>query len=347
MKDKPKQIQYSWNKVSGFNGSKDPVSTDNLDRILDLINRAEQIVVISSFLIADKHIEDAIVAQASKGVRVYILTAASMRLQQEVNNEFDEKARGLHVTMLKRLSEHALIRSSDRIHAKVVLADPGSNPAGMLLTANLTTDALRRNQELFVDLEKDEVVEANNILRYVFWEQADHEMLGPDRLTDCRPLGKAKPVRTQKILQTTQDHRSIQDEAMRILEDPKSVTVSSFGWDMDSTVVKKLCDLSKNGTKVTVITRNRKSTIPVMENMKKAGITIIGFKWLHAKAIVSDSSVMVMSANLDRYGLKDAFELGIRLEGRRAELVSEELQRYIKNPEYEFVLIPTNNSNKS
>lgn len=333
MKDKP--TSYSWKKVSGFNGSS---FTNHLDGVLSLINRAEQTVVISSFLIADKQIEDAIVNKTDEGVRIYILTAASKRLLQEVNNEFDEKARAIHIDMLKRLSKHALVRSSERIHAKIVLSDPKNNPAGMLLTANLTTDALVRNQELSVNLEKYEIKEAYDILRHVFWEQANHEMLEPDRLTDCRPLGKVKPIKTQKILQTSPVHKSIRDEVMRVLNTAsKSITVSSFGWDADSPIVKKLCDLSRSGTKVTVITRNRKVTMPVMVVMKKAGIEIIGFRWLHAKAVVSDSSVMVMSANMDRYGMEAAFELGIRLDGKRAALIRKELKKYTEHPEYKFV----------
>ena len=58
-----------------------------------------------------------------------------------------------HQDMLNRLGGFALFRSAPHFHAKFVLSDPGKRDgAGLLLTANLTKEALERNQELAVEL---------------------------------------------------------------------------------------------------------------------------------------------------------------------------------------------------
>lgn len=43
------------------------------------------------------------------------------------------------------------------------------------------------------------------------------------------------------------------------------------------------------------------------------------FTWLHAKALVCDDQALVMSANLQKHGLDEGFELGVRLTGGDSE----------------------------
>ena len=305
-------------------------------RVAEIIRSADEVAIASSFLLADGNIERAITNTWGQR-RCYVMLAAAARLRQDIGNEFDKMAHDRHVATLKNIAGNALVRSSDDFHAKVVLADPGSDePRGLFLTANLATEGLERNQELFVELEPDEVREAESILRWAFWEHSAHELAG-DKLRDCKPLGKIKPAESKKILQT-EPHRAIRRKIMEILDGrPRKITVASFGWDAGHAVVEKLCDLSRQGTSVTVLARaGRKSIHAALEKMKKANIRILGFSWFHAKAVISDSHTLVMSANIEERGLEEGFELGLTLEGKRAEEVKKTVSGWIDNYQYEF-----------
>ena len=305
-------------------------------RVADIIRNADEVVMASSFLLADSHIERALTGTWGQQ-RCYVMLAAATRLRQDIGNEFDKMAHARHIKTLKNIAGNVLVRSSDDFHAKIVLADPGSDePRGLFLTANLATEGLKRNQELFVELEPDEIREAASVLRWAFWEHSAHELAG-DKLRDCKPLGKIKPAESKKILQT-EPHRTIKRRIMEILDGrPKKITVASFGWDAKHEVVEKLCSLSRQGTSVTVLTRaERKPAHAAMVKMKRANIRILGFSWFHAKAVISDSHTLVMSANIEERGLERGFELGLTLEGKRAEEVKNTVSGWIDNCQYEF-----------
>jgi cardiolipin synthase len=64
-----------------------------------------------------------------------------------------------------------------------------------------------------------------------------------------------------------------------------------------------------------------------LEALAKAGAVVLGFKWLHAKALVVDQrEAMVMSANFQKHGLDEGFELGIVIEDDRLEELLQALQ---------------------
>lgn len=298
--------------------------------IVSLLSRASEKVVMSSFLLADKAVEDAILGAALRGVRVYVLLASEARLgREEGEGEFDKRVVEQHKTMLTRLGGHALFRSAQHFHAKVVVIDPDTQPAGMLLTANLTTEALERNEELAVTLTAAEVTEVTGYLKWAMWESAEHELIDPkDRFKSTRPLGKVvHPEAGSAMVATTAATNTIREEALRLIDGaPSRIVVSSFGWDEDHVVVRRLCARAREGLEVTVLARVRPSSMPALLALAQAGADVLGFKWLHAKAIWVDSGcALLMSANLQRDGLDQGFELGVRLADGRAQEVFERL----------------------
>lgn len=303
---------------------------------VSLLERAEYVAVISSFLLADQAIEDAIVEAGQRGVRVYILLASEARLgTEEGEGEFDKRVLAQHKAMLNRLAGHALFRSASHFHAKVVLADPfeGLQPEGMLLTANLTSEALERNEELGVQLQPDEVLEMAGYLRWAMWESAEHEMVDPkDRFKAVKPLGKvAHPVAASAIVATTAGSNTLRQEGLRLIREArKQIIVSSFGWDVEHEVVKLLCARAREGLTVTVLARVRPAAMPALIALSRAGAAVHAFNWLHAKAIWTDrQQALLMSANLQRHGLDEGFELGLCLHDERATELHERLQSWI------------------
>ena len=167
--------------------------------------------MLSSFLLADKELADAIQRAAERGVRVYVLLASEAHLgRKEPEKEFNKSCLEQHKSMLNRLAGYALFRSAPHFHAKVVVIDPDTASAGILLTANLTTEALERNEELGVELSSAEVIEVSGYLKWAMWESAEHELIDPtDRFRVTKPLNKvAHPESGDAIVATsTQNQR--------------------------------------------------------------------------------------------------------------------------------------------
>ena len=315
-------------------------------RICSLLVNAREMVVLSSFLLADREIEDAILAAAGRKVRVYIMLASEARLDVESDDdEFAKAMREQHRKMLARLGGHVLFRSGPHFHAKFVLADPGGAGAGgLLLTANLTKEALERNEELAVELTREETEEAFALARWAFWEHADHELVNPeDRFRSVGPVGSIEhPEPSSKILATTSRSTQLRIEAGRIVEAASSeLVVSSFGWSKDHEIVEFLCVRAREGLAVTALARIRASEMPALLALAKSGARVLGFRWLHAKALCADgNAALVMSANLQSEGLDRGFELGVRLDGDRAREVHSRLDRWSRAARWELSASP-------
>lgn len=302
-------------------------------RVVELLVAAEEKVVVSSFLLADDEVEDAMLEAARRGVRVYVLLASEARLEGgDGDSEFDRRVVAHHKKMLLRLAGHVLFRSAPHFHAKAVLVDPDTQPAGLLLTANLTKAALERNEELAVELTAEEVREAAALAVWAMWETAKHEMVDPeDRFRSVKPLGRLQtPGPSAAVVATTPERTGLADHVLAVIESAKDcLLVASFGWDEDHPVVERLRDRAQEGVDVTVLARVRPTSMPALLALAEAGARVVGFEWLHAKAVWSDAGrAVVMSANLQRHGLDEGFELGVALEGERAEEVLQRLEAW-------------------
>jgi len=301
------------------------------DRVAELLGGASQMVAVSTFLLADRDVEDALMAAAQRGVRVYVMLASEARLgREESDGEFDRRVLSEHKEMLNRLAGHVLFRSAPHFHAKVIVIDPQSNPRGILLTANLTREALERNEEIAVDLTQQEARDAAALLGWAMWETAEHEMVDPtDRFRAVKPMGSLEtPV--VELPATTPESTALRHRALELVDGARDrLVVASFGWDAEHPLVRRLLERAKEGLEVVVLARLRPSVMPALVRLCEAGATVYGFRWLHAKAIWSDQGeALVMSANLQPDGLDHGFELGLELSGARANELHGRLQSW-------------------
>ncbi len=314
------------------------------DRIAKLLASARKKVVVSSFLLADRDVEAAILEAAGRGVRVYVMLASEARLGDEPGDgEFERRVLAEHNDVLSRLGGWALIRSAPHFHAKLVLVDPDERPAGLLLTANLTREALERNEELAVELTPKEVKEAAELVRWAIWEGAEHEMVELGNFRAVKPLGRVDhPAPSPHVLATTSSVTQLREEAVDLIDGASGeLIVSSYGWDAGHPVVERLCARAREGVSLTVLARTRLRAMPALAALAEAGARVLGFKWLHAKALWSDSGRgLVMSANLEKHGLDGGFELGLRLEGERADELRIRLERWSSQAAWELLPAP-------
>lgn len=310
------------------------------ERIANLLASARKKVVVSSFLLADRDVEGAILEAAERGVRVYVMLASEARLDNEPGDgEFERLVLAEHKDMLGRLGGWALIRSAPHFHAKMILVDPDESPAGLLLTANLTREALERNEELAVELTPDEVKEAAELVRWAMWEGAEHEMVEPGNFRAVKPLGRVDhPAPSPRVMATTSSVTQLREEALDLIDGTsRQLVVASYGWAADHPIVERLCARARQGVSLTVLARTRPAAMPALVALAEAGARVLGFKWLHAKALWSDSGRgLVMSANLEKHGLDDGFELGLRLKGERAEELRMRLERWSSQAAWEL-----------
>ena len=309
-------------------------------RITDLLVSAGQKVVVSSFLLADRDVEAAILEAAKNGVRVFVMIASEARLEREPGDgEFERRVFDEHRDMLRRLGGYVLFRSAPNFHAKLVLVDPGERPAGVLLTANLTREALRRNEELAVVLRPEEVKEATELVRWAMWEDAEYELVEPGNFRAVKPLGSVgHPAPLPHVLATTSSATQLRTEAVDLIDSASAeLIVASFGWAADHPVFERLCARARQGLSLTVLARTRPRSMPALVALAEAGARVLGFKWLHAKALWADSGRgLLMSANLEQDGLDAGFELGVRLEGERAEELRMRLERWSSQAAWEL-----------
>jgi len=317
-----------------------------LTEALSIIRGAQQVVVFSSFLLSDGEIQRALLEAADRGCRVYGLIAAEAKLDRDVSDEddFEAKTTESHKQMLNAFAGRMLIRSSPSFHAKCVLGDPATASArGILLTANLTTEALTRNEELAVRLNAIETREVFEQLRYAIWEIAERELVGKGQLDRVKPLGEVPlPQPAQRVVATMGGCCQIRDTVMEMISAARrGITVSSFGWDADHPVVVALCKRAGEGVPVTVLARYRAASTPALLKLRKAGAEVFCFSWLHAKALVCDDQAMVMSANLQKHGLDEGFELGVRLSGPDAEALLGLLQTWTEHSQWRLEMPAT------
>lgn len=297
------------------------------NHLIQLINNAEKTVVLSSFLLADDELENAIYNASERGVRVYIMLACETRLEGDTpDDDFGKMCLDQHVKMLKRLGGKVSFRSASHFHSKVVLVDAlddnGSKAQGVLLTANLTKEALGRNDELAVELTSPEISDTVRLLKWAMFEYAEHELLDGKSFSAVNPLNCLSfPKNLNRILNTSNKNNTIREQALKIIEAATSeLVVASFGWQEDHEVVNAICKKAQQGIRVLILARIRPSSMAALMKLAASGAQVLGFKWLHAKAIWNDKNeAMMMSANLQKHGLDEGFEIGLFIEGKRGE----------------------------
>lgn len=314
-----------------------------LDHLINMIEEADGVVVISSFIIASPEIEQAILEGASRGLRVYLMTASEQRLDRDPKtwSETDRERADEHRLLLDRLAGHVLVRTAAGFHAKVVVTDPLTRPRGLLLTANLVYVDLEANLEVAVPLDDDEVVETFRVLRWAFWEMAEHEVTEPGRL-QAVAAGDVVPWRSPSapVVVANEHDDSISSSIVDEIRNSDDIVISNFGWTVGHPVVTALLEAVRTGVTVTVLARTSdraKRASNALLELVRAGARVLGHRRLHAKVVLlEDGRVLVHSSNFVEYR-HPGLELGVWLDGARAESVRTIVDEWVENAPWELV----------
>ncbi len=304
------------------------------------LDGAREVALVSSFLLSDTTLAQAMGRAAERGVRVYALTASKQRLAKVIgeDDQFDRRMADEHEKLLDALAGRVLLRSADHLHAKFVVVDPGLNARAWLSTANFNK-GLGENVELGVELEAAAANAVAAHFRWAFWSEADQELRAPGRLGAVKPppAAPATPVSTAGIFATAKGRADLRAAVLDLVRGARrELVVASYGLDADHESVRAIVEARGRGVEVTVLTRPRKAVAGVARLLAAAGVRLVAHDQLHAKAIAADERVMVMTANLQAHGLDSGFEIGVLLPPVTAATVRETLREWARTFPWEY-----------
>lgn len=303
------------------------------------IDAAREVILIASFLLADRGLAEGLLRAVARGVRVYALTASEQRVARllDEDDSFEARMSDEHKRLLADLAGKVLLRSADHLHAKFLVVDPRSAPQAWLSTANFNR-ALFDSVELGIRFDGQAAVDLAGWFSWVFWQEAERELVARDRLATVDKAPATPPTpRSDQIVATTKSHTSLRDAALDLVRGArKEIWVSSYGLDVDHAAVGALIDAAKRKVGVHVLTRPRAAVAPAVAALAAAGARIFAHDKLHAKAIVSDAGAVVMTANLEPQGLDRGFEVGALLPASRGAGLLQTLRQWAVEFPWEY-----------
>ncbi|XXT18796.1 phospholipase D-like domain-containing protein [Sorangium sp. So ce429] len=286
------------------------------DELVAALDGATEIALLSSFLLAEDRLADAMLRAAERGVRLYVLTGSEQRIGKVVREDevFEQRMAEQHKKLLDRLVGKVLLRSAEHIHAKFLVVDPQTpeRARAWLSSANFNK-ALEDSVELGVALDPAGARALAACFQWAFWCEAERELRGPGRLMEIRRQHPATPSRPadSAVCATLQDGTALRDRVMALIHGARrEILVASYGIGAEHPAVKALIEAANRGVRVVVLTRPRRAVAPGVAALTAAGISVLAHDKLHAKALCVDGQALVMTANLEAQGLDKGFDIG-------------------------------------
>ncbi len=296
-----------------------------LGRIVDLIDAADRIVVLCSFILDCPEVEQAITRATARDVHVYVMTASEKRLRADTSDLVGTNRAKAHTALLDRLADKVAVRTASGFHAKVLLVDPNDDAVGMLLTANVVDHSLSESVELGIELTGDEVRAAFSALRWGYWEGAEHELRGPGRLVPLSPSTRVdipQPAAGVVWACGGQDH--LTRSSCDAVQAASDIIATNYGWATDHPVVESLHSRAQTAKVFAVGRAHRRAAhyVNALASLQRAGADVRGSTHQHAKVLVLDRRrALVSSMNWVDIPTPSRLELGVWLEEDRAASV--------------------------
>lgn len=263
------------------------------DLVIELIGRAEHMLIVGSFLFTSPHVADSLVEASSRGVRVYVMTSSEkgLKVKSRSHDFRQERKTELHLDVLKKLVGPCRVRSSEHWHAKFVVADPASNPSGLLLSSNLNDQAMLESPEALVVLGPIEARKCYEYARQEFWS-ANFEFRDANNL--LKPQSNhllCEPETSSRVLSTINWPNSIlQRLEKRIDASRKSILLTSYQLFDDSPVVVAAHRACQRGISIRLITHGDEGghNLNIARSLMEVGAEVRILDWVHAKMCLSD-----------------------------------------------------------
>ena len=313
------------------------------ERIIDLIKDAKEIICLQSFLIQDTKIIDSLLTVSKRGVKVYVMDSAQARLANKSFEEEEHFSVTDYKCMLNEKFRHNFVhRQAGNFHAKFILIDPNTRQAkGVLFTGNFNKKPFDKNPELGIELSQSQVEELFQVFVYHFWEYATHEQTATEEFVKLEGVNNFRRPELQEALVTSPD-KNLSNLKKTLLEQIKkakeSILFSTFGFDISNDVSKAILDKLEKGIAITVFCRPREKAINGnIDVLASKGAQVFCHPEIHAKSIVIDKFWgAIFSANFEKYGMDESFEVGMQLSANQKDDLLEIYQKWELTFPYKF-----------
>ncbi len=299
-------------------------------KIASSIDEAKEMIVVSSFLLQQTKITDALLLASRRGVRVYIITASENQLeaQDRAESELDAEKIEEHKSLLESLRKRCLIRTAPHFHAKYILIDPRSNDCdGYMTSANLTQKALSKNVEIGLKLNHEQIRDLFNLFCFIFWKESSHEYLIKGSLRKLHDVkdNTLKPIKHPSII-APRKVPDFKEAIINLLNDTKGdVYISTFSIEQENDVFKVLLKNLQGNRSLHLYIQPKKKDLEALATLSRANAVIKGHPSLHFKSIVIDCTPrpkgMIFTGNLTKDTLDGSHDIGVYLTPDQSEII--------------------------
>lgn len=290
--------------------------------MINSIEKADDVICASSFLIQSSDLTDALLKAAGRGVKVFLLTAREDDLKKvpEELTEFEKKENIIdnHKALLDSFAGKILVRTSHDFHAKYFLIDPHShNQSGLMMTCNATVDAMNgKNVEIALTLSQKEIKSYFSHFIRGFWQMANHELLEKAKLDAVnKDIDLSIDFGEISVPSTCIGVNSLEEKILDLINTAsKSLILTAWSFDEDY-ITKAISDAIDKNIKVYICTRPNARNTNALLKLAAKGANIVGHDRFHSKTIVVDEKHgLITTANFTRLGLESGFEVSVLLE---------------------------------
>lgn len=273
-------------------------------QIEELVEGAAEMLVIATSELADPAITARLMEATARGVRIYLL--------------IPKAPAGGSRELLK--SPLVTARSVRDLGFELIIADPArAGSAGLLLPSPLATGGLDRPAPAFA-LTRAMTSEAFGVLRHVFWERAEQELLAGGKTLPLQPEGLADLPDGRTILHRLEDP-ALPDSATTALvseaNESLAIELESYG---AGRLHEALLDAAGRGLEIRVLTSPRRSSTAALRVLARAGVEVFGTDTARGLQLVADGVRGLAGAvegSADQ-GRAAPITLAIRLTGEQA-----------------------------
>jgi phosphatidylserine/phosphatidylglycerophosphate/cardiolipin synthase-like enzyme len=311
-----------------------------LYKIVKMIESAEQMICLQSFLIQNSPIIDALLKAVEKRkVKVFVLGSAEARIKDTIEEEQDFIKSDFIDLLQKNFKNKFIYRVAENFHAKFILVDPKTKPKGFLCTNNFTLNGFNKNPELAIELSKSQSEELFKVFVYHFWEHATDEQTEGQEFDKVKPLNRFNLSLNNHILLTS-PNKSVNTLHSALLSAVKNaqqkISFSTFLLDKNIELIKTILDKAKQGVDVILFCRpSEKQFNEHIKELLDAGVKVFFHPFIHAKSLLIDNiDAFIFTANLIEKGLETGFEVGTKL----SEQQTKDLFKIHANWEHGFPL---------
>ena len=332
--------------------------------IKSLIINTNEYIKVSSFLMQDAQISDMLKELAMSGkAAVFLLSNKKDKESEEyvesmvIPSKDQPKNVGFdnHGKFLKDLFYSGIhVRLLDDLHAKFILSD---GKRGLIMSANLAPNSLKRNIESGIEIEGEELKE----LEYVFDNMYKHadivkfqgayqkditvkvdNKINPKSFIDFHSKIRLTVASKSNTNLSLCGISTIYDSILGIINNAKKyvVIVTWHFKSKDKTIYdfyNSVQAARKRGVKV-ILYSNTKTNTPSLKLSKIAiqmltsmGCTSYGDDKNHSKCVLSESEGILFTANIDsENGMKYGFEVGCIMTPLQRKMAEQHINNILK-----------------